>query len=350
MKTKSMIVQAQQPDHAPLRDYRTRRVPLNLSATITQAWVATQLGYTPPLTTAQQFTVNQTVQLQIAKQRLNALHELMRFELPEAWTDVIDTPQTVPRPALSQAYLNAYNTNFATATATQKNSFLTYENAETLYMIVTLGFVDELGGRDLFNESSIGDTDSDGFPEFIDAWNTPIRFLRWAPGFTLSELNGAGGSITASSGGMLTITNVPATPSSTYSYGMSKVNNAYAGKQITIYSLNGGSPVVQSATITSSTYTPGATPLIGGVTTLYLATTPTTPPAMGDYFGIDLDPFNPLGLDPNQTSSTNVSTTHVSFAIYPLIYSAGPDKVYSIVSENGLANGGIAAAGSIQHG
>src|SRR5262249_21690200 len=37
--------------------------------------------------------------------------------------------------------------------------------------------------RTLFLESSIGDTDGDGAPEFLDGWGHPISFLRWAPGF-----------------------------------------------------------------------------------------------------------------------------------------------------------------------
>jgi hypothetical protein len=37
--------------------------------------------------------------------------------------------------------------------------------------------------KSLFSESSIGDTDGDGAPEFLDAWGHPISFARWAPGF-----------------------------------------------------------------------------------------------------------------------------------------------------------------------
>ena len=55
---------------------------------------------------------------------------------------------------------------------------LTNQGAECLFMIITLGFTDELGGGNLFNEGSIGDTDGDGLPEFLDAWGMPIGFLR----------------------------------------------------------------------------------------------------------------------------------------------------------------------------
>jgi hypothetical protein len=44
--------------------------------------------------------------------------------------------------------------------------------------------------RSLFGEKSIGDTDGDGAPEFLDGWGRPINFLRWAPGFdSLVEIN-----------------------------------------------------------------------------------------------------------------------------------------------------------------
>src|SRR5690606_16654245 len=34
-----------------------------------------------------------------------------------------------------------------------------------------------------FTASEIGDIDGDGLFEFVDAWERPISFLRWAPGF-----------------------------------------------------------------------------------------------------------------------------------------------------------------------
>ena len=37
--------------------------------------------------------------------------------------------------------------------------------------------------RTMFGESTIGDTDGDGAKEFLDGWERPINFLRWAPGF-----------------------------------------------------------------------------------------------------------------------------------------------------------------------
>ena len=49
-------------------------------------------------------------------------------------------------------------------------------------MVITMACGDG-EARTLFSENSIGDTDGDGAPEFLDGWKHPINFLRWAPGF-----------------------------------------------------------------------------------------------------------------------------------------------------------------------
>ena len=92
--------------------------------------------------------------------------------------------------SLNQAYYRAYksvimappnNGNFSRCLAN-------YQGAECLYLIVTLGVVDDLGGRELFNESNIGDVDGDGFKEFLDGWGIPFVFSGVPAGFS-SELN-----------------------------------------------------------------------------------------------------------------------------------------------------------------
>src|SRR6185312_13876992 len=63
------------------------------------------------------------------------------------------------------------------------------QSAECLYMVITLA-CGEGEARAQFGEHSIGDTDGDGAPEFLDGWGHPISFLRWAPGFDSQiELN-----------------------------------------------------------------------------------------------------------------------------------------------------------------
>jgi len=152
-KTKSTIAKINNLIMSRWESYRTRRVPVIPAA-----------GTTPG---------------QAAKIRLDALHELMRLEMPDRWSDIVDPPITagLARPALSQQYLRRYNAGSSTVSDT-------FQNAECLFLMITAGQTDDLSGRTLFKDGEIADTDLDGFPEFIDGWNRPIRFLRWAPGFT----------------------------------------------------------------------------------------------------------------------------------------------------------------------
>ena len=66
-----------------------------------------------------------------------------------------------------------YNSRWAQHPAGNAN-----EAAECLYMIVMLSTPD---ARSQFSDSEIGDTDNNGFPEFLDGWGNPIFFLRWSP-------------------------------------------------------------------------------------------------------------------------------------------------------------------------
>lgn len=150
--------------------YQTRRVPIRIK----------------PGTTLQN----------AAKYRLDALHDLMRLELPDRWSDIDDGPITysvggdstsplIARPSVSSAYKRFYDSIKGT-TAFQKEG-PQFEGAECLYLIV----VNTEGGREMLRASEIGDTDSDGANEILDGWGRPIRFLRWAPGF-VSEVQPGG--------------------------------------------------------------------------------------------------------------------------------------------------------------
>ncbi len=143
-----------------------------------------------------------------AEARLYALREMMLMEVPDHWSDVLladvgsgNMPNSTPglplyldttgasngRTALSSVYLRRYlalvgRTNTVTEKLNTAADLKENQGAECLYMIVTLACGDG-EARSLFAESSIGDTDGDGAPEFLDGWKHPINFLRWAPGF-----------------------------------------------------------------------------------------------------------------------------------------------------------------------
>ncbi len=138
--------------------------------------------------------------------RLVALRQLMRMEMPERWSDIVNPcdsadnkkPNLVgtttivykakngtiysagtplSRPALSKAYAQLYIAKkYNTAEISPD-----YSSAECLYMAVSIGSPEAM---EQFNQSEIGDVDGDGLPEFVDGWKRPIQWLRCAPAYS----------------------------------------------------------------------------------------------------------------------------------------------------------------------
>lgn len=145
--------------------YLTRRVPISTA------------GLTP---------------YQAAQDRLYAIRDIMRMEMPDRQFDIptdagtggtatYDAPivlpnskLSVPIPALGRLYYNRITSKPPTGDG--QNAA-----AEFLYMIVSMGSPEAM---EQFSQAEIGDTDGNGYPEFLDGWGRPIFFLRWAPGFT----------------------------------------------------------------------------------------------------------------------------------------------------------------------
>ena len=136
---------------------------------------------------------------EVARVRVLAMRDLMRMEMPDRITDVIDVGPNLAGPSeLRLYYPNIYATNVTQfvnvklappslhlsyrkrATASWSEA---YQGAECLYLIVSA--IHEEGGDpiEFFSSSEIGDVDLDGMPEFLDGWGQPIGFFRWAPGF-----------------------------------------------------------------------------------------------------------------------------------------------------------------------
>ncbi|MHB1035799.1 MAG: type II secretion system protein [Pirellulales bacterium] len=158
-KTKATIAKLHNLIMSRWDSYKTRRVPVDPEAVA----LASKLDPRDPKV--------------LAHIRLNALRELMVLEMPERANDVNYTPKWLRDiPALSKAYRDRWNAKRPSVGDDD------YEQAECLYMIVTVGLAEE-GGREQFAENEIGDADGDGLPEFHDGWGHPIRFLRFAPGF-----------------------------------------------------------------------------------------------------------------------------------------------------------------------
>jgi hypothetical protein len=91
------------------------------------------------------------------------------------------------RTSLADVYLRRYaaiarRTNSVTNELNTAEEITDNQGAECLFLVITLA-TGEGEARSLFGESTIGDTDGDGAMEFLDGWDRPINFLRWAPGF-----------------------------------------------------------------------------------------------------------------------------------------------------------------------
>lgn len=169
-KTKSMITRLDQVITRRYESYQTRRVPLRTSG---QNW---RLDWRD-----------------IPRARLDAVRDLIRMEMPERRSDIVNDPIQFswdpgsggnadrawdPRPALWRRYQERYLGNPPSGDGE-------YATAECLFLIVMSGPADD---RALFSEDEIGDKDGDGWPEFKDGWGEPIYFLRWAPAFDASEI------------------------------------------------------------------------------------------------------------------------------------------------------------------
>jgi prepilin-type N-terminal cleavage/methylation domain-containing protein len=342
-----------------------------------------------------------------AKCRLDALRDIMRLELPDRWSDVIDLPNTIidpwfdgdfngmssapdwycnqslsptpPRlmavPAKTLAYQRSLSNAFQkkmgsslpappttpaavygylNTTKTAGSTFSTkYQDAELLYLIVTTGLSDELSARELFGDGNVGDKDGNGLNEFWDAWNNPIRFVRWPAGYA-SEVMGISGTVTA------TGTGTAANPSFTIGGGLSATDNAYNGKTIVFSprpdaTFSGGVAIRPDI----STEMRGYSCVIGSYTAAGVVTCAapiqneagaTVTPQVGDTFVIvDHDPFdgkNVYGWNFNVTAGTSTFRApsagppnpqqQPTYATYPLIFSAGPDQIADIITDANL--------------
>lgn len=205
--------------------YRTRRLPVDpraiiLSPTtqganalkfINQLWVQRGKNPSDPLNmspSANGYPSN----LQIAAIRLACMRELMAYEMPQHFDDIIDNFSSstsagtftirkswyLPTyPPLATAYVAAVNR--ASLAGASFSQIKANDGAECLYMILTIGSTDSGMFGEQLPDQDIGDVDGDGLPEFQDAWavamnsfapkgqaNSPIDFLRWAPGFVSS--------------------------------------------------------------------------------------------------------------------------------------------------------------------
>lgn len=123
----------------------------------------------------------------LSRDRIHALREMMRMELPAHREDVLK-PARMLRDPLTK---NRYEPTLWRAYQARKNSAkvttgidwtMQHEGAECLYLILSQMRETDRSALEFFAESEIGDVDGDGMKEILDAWGHPIAWLRWAPG------------------------------------------------------------------------------------------------------------------------------------------------------------------------
>lgn len=319
--------------------HKTEAIIARIDAVLKNKWESYQTRRVPIDTTGLSPAV-------ASLRKLDALHDIMRMELPDRWTDVEDDPATpigvtpkIARPAASLGYkrrfdaLKAQNTNWPTGE---------YASAECLYMILqSLGKEDGDDVSAVMRPDNIRDTDGDGAPEIVDGWQTPIKFLRWAPGFpsdlsivTSGQLDGTppggpsnpnavqfwlSGNVPQSASGIIGgAAIVQDTNTKGFSPGTAQIT-AYAWDPDT--SVTPAKPRVKITCTTPSSITGKPFNGLGPNGTMFLAA-----PDPFDYQGIYRNDVNASGVP----AFTNTSAT---FAMHPLVYSAGPNKCFGVCAD-----------------
>ena len=217
-KTRSLIAKIHSLVMQKYESYRTRRLPISIPAFVLDPTNGPKDSMNNPIPIP-------TPARAIAQVRCDAIRQLMRMEMPERWTDVIDDPQpitvqqpgsppgsaspwvyfdvasatpdgkggytnvnnpavvTMVRPSSSQAYLAVYNGVYgATKSGNDPPAAAAkHQAAKCLYLLITMG-LDDPDALENFSQQDIVDFDKSGCKEFVDAWGNPIWFLRWAPG------------------------------------------------------------------------------------------------------------------------------------------------------------------------
>jgi prepilin-type N-terminal cleavage/methylation domain-containing protein len=122
----------------------------------------------------------------VARVKLLTTWELMRMELPERKSDILDDPKVLSSvPSLCQAYRRRLQVTYGVPynAVTDAQWTPAFQGAECLYLIISTLRDGDTTGLNYFTPREIKDTDGDKMPEIVDAWGMPIEFLRWAPGY-----------------------------------------------------------------------------------------------------------------------------------------------------------------------
>jgi hypothetical protein len=160
-RTRAQIAQINALLMEKWEEYKTRRVPESMSSVQYQVLSPRVRSY----------------------RRLLALRELMRMEMPDRYTDIVDQPEVVTSGGMSGQGTALWHAYRWVIQDKPVGKLRTHQQAECLYMILSQMRDGDTSALSFFRDTEIRDTDGDGMPEIVDAWGTPIRWLRWAPGY-----------------------------------------------------------------------------------------------------------------------------------------------------------------------
>jgi hypothetical protein len=219
-KTRALIAKLHALVMQKYESYRTRRLPISIPPMVLDPSgppnTKDSAGNPIPIPTPARA---------IAMVRCDAMRQLMRMEMPERWTDVIDDPVLITvqkpgnppgtaspgayldiasatpdgkggytggnpavvamqRPSSSLAYLAAYSAAYGATKSGQDPPpvALDQQSAKCLYLMITMG-MDDPDILENFFQQDIAILDAQGAKAFVDAWGNSIRYWRWAPGF-----------------------------------------------------------------------------------------------------------------------------------------------------------------------
>ncbi len=301
------------------RATRTKTVINKIDALIQDRWEAYRTRAVPlriPPTTHPQHS------MWAARVRLYTLRELMRMELPDRVTDVLDLTNSPPtiqstaitglsRSSLQQSYYRLALRNAANGVpANLTNWSTTHQGSECLYLILATMKDGDKSALEFFSTDEIGDVDGDGMKEILDGWGQPIEFLRWAPGY--SQHRGSDGE-----------------------WGVSGTDDDGNGITDDIFEAGWNLPPQPSDDVAASPVTPQTRIGLKHPTRTDIPFAP--------------DPYDPVRVDPRVCqflmsgpffslpgTPANTATDDNTFALMPLIFSAGLDKSYDVNIEGGL--------------
>ena len=137
--------------------------------------------------------------------RASAIRRIITCDMPDSWDDVAriasgttrvlpgSTNAFFPNTATQSAYAAIWNS--LPANRKDKNDPVNYVgvnfgDAECLFMAIMRGGIADCLDCGALRTTDIGDQDSDGMPEFLDAWGNPIRYVLWPGGLQLPAGSG----------------------------------------------------------------------------------------------------------------------------------------------------------------